>query len=290
VPWEFLRPGHTCGITSASAAGLFYRSACTAFYDLAKDRGVALFGAYRPGCALSVIPASGMLLSAEAAAGCTCSYPLRCTVALTRKGQRPQPWTVFVTPGDLTPVKHMAINLGAVADMRDDAGTVWFAYPNVNTSRYTHFPNYGVKFNLHETIAPSGGYFAHDFKGVSIPGTDRPRLFTSGCRGLVRCELPLIDADAGQPSDTYTVRLGIRASDDQESATNSLEVTLQGQRVPQDASASQIADKPTGAIVLQYHGIPVKDKLVIEVATKVTGKTITGPAICFLEVIREKTK
>ena len=34
VPWEFLRPGHTCAITSASANGLYYRSSCTAFYDL----------------------------------------------------------------------------------------------------------------------------------------------------------------------------------------------------------------------------------------------------------------
>ena len=40
VPWEFLRPGHTCGITAASASGLFYRSACTALYDIgARQRG-----------------------------------------------------------------------------------------------------------------------------------------------------------------------------------------------------------------------------------------------------------
>ena len=79
VPWEFLRPGHTCGITAASADGLFYRSACTAFYDLARDNGVTIFGGYRPGCAISVIPACGLLLSPEASAGCTCSYPIRCT-------------------------------------------------------------------------------------------------------------------------------------------------------------------------------------------------------------------
>ncbi|MHC4681864.1 MAG: methyltransferase domain-containing protein, partial [Planctomycetota bacterium] len=70
VPWEFLRPGHTCGVTAASAKGLFYRSACTAFYDLEQDNGVTIFGAYRPGCAISVIPANGVLLSQEAAAGC----------------------------------------------------------------------------------------------------------------------------------------------------------------------------------------------------------------------------
>ena len=185
VPWEFLRPGHTCGITAASADGLFYRSACTAFYDLAKDRGVTLFGAYRPGCAISVIPACGLLLSAEAAAGCTCSYPVRCTVALKRKPQRAQPWTVFVTPGDLRPVKHMAVNLGAVADMKDNEDTVWFAYPHPNTSRYNHFPNYGVKFDLHETVAPSGEFFRTTSRAFPYP------VPTSlGCLLLVAADWP----------------------------------------------------------------------------------------------------
>ena len=99
VPWEFLRPGHTCGITAASANGLFYRSACTALYDLARDNGVTIFGGYRPGCAISVIPACGLLLSPEASAGCTCSYPIRCTWVMKRKPQRQQPWSVYVSPG-----------------------------------------------------------------------------------------------------------------------------------------------------------------------------------------------
>ena len=148
VPWEFLRPGHTCGLSAASAQGLFYRSACTAFYDLARDNGVTIFGGYRPGCAISLIPACGLLLSPEAAAGCTCSYPIRCTWAMKRKPQRQQPWSVYVTPGELSPVKHLAINLGAVADMKDEEGTVWFAYPNPNTASYTHFPNYRRQVQL----------------------------------------------------------------------------------------------------------------------------------------------
>ncbi|UCF17607.1 MAG: hypothetical protein JSW59_09125, partial [Phycisphaerales bacterium] len=196
VPWEFLRPGHTCGTTAASAKGLFYRSACTAFYDLDKDNGVQIFGAYRPGCAISVIPAGGVLLSQEAAAGCTCSYPIRCSLAMVRKPDRPQPWTVYVTPGELSPVKHLAVNFGAPADRKDDQGTVWFSYPNPKTSSYTHFPNYGVKFDLHVETHGSMGYFCRDFKEVSIADTDKPWLFTSGCRGLLRCGVPLADASA----------------------------------------------------------------------------------------------
>ena len=103
---------------------------------------------------------------------------------MKRKPQRQQPWSVYVSPGDLSPVKHLALNLGAVADMKDDEGTVWFAYPSPNTASHTHFPNYGVKFKLQEEILPGMGYFAHDFKGQSIPGTEKPWLFTSGVRGL----------------------------------------------------------------------------------------------------------
>jgi hypothetical protein len=35
------------------------------------------------------------------------------------KMKRAQPWTVFITHGAMSPVKHFAINLGAPADMKD---------------------------------------------------------------------------------------------------------------------------------------------------------------------------
>ncbi len=87
VPWEFLRPGHSCGITSASPNALFYRSYCIAIYDLLEDRGLSLFGGIRPGCWLELISANGLLLFPESSSGCTCSFPLRCSVAMTHKIQ-----------------------------------------------------------------------------------------------------------------------------------------------------------------------------------------------------------
>jgi outer membrane protein assembly factor BamB len=231
VPWEFLRPGHTCGVTAASAKGLFYRSACTAFYDLEQDNGVTIFGAYRPGCAISLIPAGGVLLSQEAAAGCTCSYPVRCTLAMIRKHRRAQPWTVYVTPGELTPVKHFAVNFGAPADRKDDEGTVWFSYPNPNTRSYTHFPNYGVKFDLNVRTLPSMGYFCNDFKGLDITGTGKPWLFTSGCRGMSRCEIPLTEGASGS-SAVYTVRLGFNAPLEDHKGQRVFDIKLQGILTP----------------------------------------------------------
>ncbi len=283
VPWEFLRPGHTCGITSASERGLFYRSACTNFYDMSQDGGVEIFGAYRPGCAISLIPACGLLLSQEAAAGCTCSYPVRCSFAMVRKPQRARPWTVFVTPGDLKPVEHFAINLGAPADRRDDEGTVWFAYPNPRTDRYTHFPNYGVKFDLSEEVLDGMGYFCRDFKGERIDGTDKPWLFTSGCLGLLRCELPLIEEGSGPAS--YTVRLGFLPQPEAQSSQRSFDIKLQDRVVANDFDLRQT----TAALVSEFKNISVEDSLRLEFVPKDSGPTPeNAPLVNFIEVIREQ--
>ena len=288
VPWEFLRPGHTCGISAASADGLFYRSACTAFYDLENDRGVTIFGAYRPGCAISVIPANGLLLSPEASAGCTCSYPVRCSLALKRKWNRPQPWTIFVTPGSLSPAKHFAINLGAAADMKDDGGTVWFAYPNPDTSSHTHFPNYGVKFDLQDRPLSGMGYFSRDFRGVTIDGTDKPWLFTSGCLGLTRCKLPLVDKGTQQEPIAYTVRLGFKAMPGDREGQRVFDIKIQNNLVAGNCDIAQITGSSEKAVVQEFKNVLVESDLLLELVPKTSSPSEdSAPVIHFIEVIRE---
>lgn len=285
VPWEFLRPGHTCGITAASSKGLFYRSACTAFYDLERDRGVTIFGGYRPGCAISVIPAGGVLLSQEAAAGCTCSYPIRCSLAMIQKPNRAQPWTVYVTPGELYPVKHFAINLGASADMKDNEGTVWFGYPNPKTNAYTHFPNYGVKFDLNEETMPNMGFFCRDFKGVDLPGTDKPWLFTSGCVGMTQCRIPLIDGSANNSPAKYTVRLGFSPLSGDQPGQRVFDLKLQGETVLEDFDP---AWPPGAPVVKEFKNIQVENTLLLEFTPNTDTPTKEqAPILNFIEVIRE---
>ncbi len=290
VPWEFLRPGHTCAITAASAKELFYRSACTAFYDLERDNGVTTFGAYRPGCAISLIPACGLLLSQEAAAGCTCSYPVRCSLAMKRKPNRTQPWTVYVTPGELSPVKHFAVNFGAVADMKDNEGTVWFGYPNpkTNPSFHHHYPNYGVKFDLRDRTLPGMGYFRHDFKGVNIADTDKPWLYTSGCRGMLRCEIPLTDG-AGQQPAVYTVRLGFNALPQDQAGQRVFDVKLQDNVVLENFDILETAGKVNRAVVKEFKGVRADSVLVLELLPKSANPQMNqAPVINFIEVIREE--
>jgi outer membrane protein assembly factor BamB len=290
VPWEFLRPGHTCGITAASAKGLFYRSACTAFYDLQQDNGVTIFGAYRPGCAISLIPAGGVLLSQEAAAGCTCSYPVRCSLAMIRKPQRAQPWTVYVSPGKLTPVKHFAVNFGAPADRKDGEGTVWFCFPNPNTKSYTHFPNYGIKLDMKAQILPSMGYFCQDFKGLDIGGTDKPWLFTSGCRGMTHCEIPLTDS-AAENSAVYTVRLGFNALPDDREGRRVFDIKLQDKVVLEDFDIMATAGKANKAVVKEFKDIEAGNVLTLDLLAKPANPNgDQAPIINFIEIIKEDSR
>jgi len=304
VPWEFLRPGHTCAITSACPNALFYRSSSTAIYDLERDAGVAIFGGIRPGCWINMIPASGLVLVPEASVGCTCSFPLRCSYALVNKPDRAQPWTVFVNHTEFNkkgqvvpdtfgkPVQHLGVNFGAPADMKDENGTLWLAYPNPRTVySQNHFAHYGIKFDLKEQIAPDMGYFCHDFKGVHIAGTQAPWLFTSGCLGLLRCEIPVLDQGSNGAPGVYTVRLGFRSRPGDEPGRRVCDIKLQGRTVLKDFDVARISAGTDKAVVREFKDVAVKGNLLLELVPKAaTPSEKEAPLIHFVEIIRQQDR
>lgn len=291
VQWEFLRPGHCCSITSASPSMLLYRSYSTAFYDLAEDRGITIFGGIRPGCWINMIPANGLLLMPEASSGCTCSFPIKCSVAFKPRHKKSEEWSVFITHGAMTPVKHFSINLGAPADMKDDSGTVWFGYPNPKTDQNTRhqirFPNYGVKFDLKENILENMGYFASDFRDKKFQGTDKPWLFTSGCVGLTQCEIPLLD-DTGDSMMNYTVYLGFMSMPDDRSGQRIFDIKIQGVPVLENFDIVKSAGGTEKPIIKKFTNIPVRDVLTIELLPeKEAPENHESTLINFIEVVRE---
>ena len=280
VSWEFLRPGHCCSITSASPNCIFYRSYCTAIYDMVKDNGLAYFGAIRPGCWINLVPANGLLLFPEASSGCTCSFPLRCSVAMKYK-DRPKEWTVFISNANTTPVSHLAVNFGAPGDMKDDKETLWFGYPRPKVG-------YGVKFDLKESLIQGMGYFSQDFKGVNVENSDKPWLFTSGCLGLLKCELPLIDEAKGQKPDVYSVRLGFIATSGDKIGERLFDIKLQGKVVAKDFDILNTAGASDKSIVKEFENIKVDNNLVVELVPKATNPTMAqAPMINFIEVVRK---
>ena len=290
VPFEYLRPGHTCAVTSASANMLFYRSSSTAIYDFEKDRGLTLFGSIRPSCWINMIPANGVLLFPEGSAGCTCSFPLRCSVVLKHKENRSQPYTVFITHGAMTMAKHFAINLGAPADIKDEDGNVWFGYPNPKTEYLqNHYPNYGVKFDLQDTVLSGMGYFCSDFKNTTIEGSNRPYLFSSGCLGLIQCKIPLIDDIFGEEPGVYTVRLGFSAPSGDKLGQRVFDITLQGNPVIENFDVRKDAGSPNKAVIKEWRGIPVENDLVVDLSSRNPNPTLReAPIINFIEVIKEE--
>lgn len=282
VPWEFLRPGHSCSITSASPNCIYYRSYCGAIYDLRRDAGVGLFGGIRPGCWLNMVAANGLLMMPEYSSGCTCSFPLRCSVTLKPGSAKPDAgWTVFVTHGPETPARHFAVNFGAPGDRRDESGTMWFGWPRPKA-------DYGVKFVLDQTILPDMGYFCQDVGNTPVDGTVNPWLFTSGCIGLSRCEMTLIDDIWSDGPGTYTVRLGFAAPAGDVPGKRVFDITLQGRVVAADFDIAKEAGGVGKALVKEFKGIPVTSRLKIELVAKGSGVTAAqAPLINCVEAIRE---
>lgn len=289
VPFEYLRPGHTCAITSASASMLFYRSACAAFTDFEKDDGLSLFGGIRPGCWISMIPAGGVLLFPEASAGCTCSFPLRGSVVLKNKAGRWPKGKVFITHGSMTPVKNFSINLGAPSDMQDREGRIWFAYPNPKTNyTYNHYPDYGVKFDLNDRVPSGLGYFSRDYRNVTLPGTVKPWLFMSGAVGITSFDIPLIDDIWGETSGTYTVRLGFRAPPQDRKGQRVFHIRIQGKVLKRDFDIQVEAGLSGKCIIKEFPGISVAHMLRIELIPQSEKPNLkNAPIINFIQAVRE---
>ncbi len=280
VPWEFLRPGHSCGVVTASPNSIFYRSFSAAIVNVEKDTGLQLFGGTRPGCWNSMIPANGLLTMQESSAGCTCSYSLRTTITMKHKPQKePGEWTVFISGEPTKPVSHFALNLGAPGDMRASDGTLWFGYPRPVTSvGLGPYKNYGVKFNLGEN--KDSIVDRRDFRGVTIEDDERSWLYTSALTGLSGMKIPLLDEGK---QGVYTVRMGFVAKAGQKTGDQVLDISILDQTVAKDFDVAKVAGKAGKAVVKEFKGVKVTGDLNLAWTATGSGK----PALQFLEIIRE---
>ena len=77
-----LKRWHGCGILAGSRNLLVFRSATLGYVDLTSDQGIQNYGGIRPGCWVNAIPAGGLVLMADGASWCRCSYLHQATIAL----------------------------------------------------------------------------------------------------------------------------------------------------------------------------------------------------------------
>ena len=81
LQFEFTR-SYGCGTVVGSKRMLVFRSATLGYFDLTGTYRTENYGGIRPGCWINAIPAGGLILMADAASWCTCSYLNQATCAL----------------------------------------------------------------------------------------------------------------------------------------------------------------------------------------------------------------
>jgi len=231
--WQMARPGHHCGNIAACTHALFFRTGSTGYYDLLADHGTDHFGAQRPGCWINCIPANGVVTMPEASSGCVCPFAVQTTVTFQPRAAR-RVWGMFSAPGPMTPVKHLAVNLGAPGDRRDPKGTLWLAYPRPYEGRLV------LDLSLGVTEKPPGGgtYVSHSADFLQVAGADAPWLHATGFAGCAEFAIPL--TDKGNDEAAYTVRV-----------TSPRKVQL---RIDDERVARRVND--TGIVELQEFPVP----------------------------------
>jgi len=282
--WEFVRPGHCCSITSASPTMFFLRGYFLWYYDLVKDQGMLPFGGMRPGCWLNTIPANGLLLFPEASAGCGCSYPVRCSVALQpRPPEAESTWAIMIQHGAMRPVTRMAVNLGAPGDWRDDDGTLWFGYPH---PRGNSFFTYDTDFVLGEKFIEGMGFRNRNLAGTEFAGLAKPWLYASAAQGLVSCALPLLDA--GSDPVAYTVRLYFVDTENDAEGARVFSVKLQNEMAEANLDIVKEAGGRNKTLVREFKGIRVTEALAVELIPRTDALAPHQvPVLSGIEAIRE---
>jgi len=276
--WEFERPGHHCGAISGCPNALFFRSYFTAYYDLISDQGTSHFAGHRPGCWINIIPANGLVLEPEASSGCVCQYSLQSTVVFQPREPN-KAWGIFASRGQMSPINHLAINLGGPGDRRDRHGTLWLGYPR---------PGGRMRLDLalDVTTLPGHGYFNHAAEHCPIAGTDTPWLYSCGCSGLTNLTIPLIGEE--EAAAVYTVRLGFADIENGRTSRRIFDIKLQDKVVEKNFDIIRAVGGPNRAGVREFEGIEVRDNLKIELVPKAGRPTKAQvPILNSIEIVRE---
>jgi hypothetical protein len=279
VPWSIMRTGHHCGMLTGSESGmLLFRSGSTGFFDLNADEGVRHFAGHRLGCWINAIVANGLVMIPEASAGCVCQFSIASTIVMEPREVR-RPWTIYSAVGAQTPVKHLAVNLGAPGDRKDALGTVWFSYPRHPAYQETSLD---VKLNLQPKFDTGGGYRTASERDRLPTGVESPWVYTSWADGLQQLTLPLL-GERDEPA-SYTIRLHFANVRPQPQEAVTFDVLLNGERAVTDLTLPAASGE--GAWQQTVREIPqvrVQKDVVVELVAK-QGR----PLLSAIEAVREE--
>jgi outer membrane protein assembly factor BamB len=253
--WQFSRPGHHCGPLTATPNMLFFRSGFTGYYDLYSDSGTSHFAGHRLGCWVNAIPGNGLLMIPEASAGCVCQFSITSTVVMEPRTDRDS-WRIYSATGLSTPVKSLALNVGAPGDRRDAVGTLWLGWPRPKTVGRLEY-----EFDIKPVYLASKRTYSLNEESAGVSNDQSEWVATSGIRGLSKFTVPLLGED--DQAATYTVRLHLVVLDDQLAQSEPLDILLQGRAVASKLDVLKQAGGARKAIVVEYT-VQVEKDLVVE--------------------------
>ena len=262
VPWSMMRTGHHCGmLTGADSGMIMFRSGYTGFMDLNQDAGIRHFAGHRLGCWINAIPANGLVMIPEASAGCVCLFSIASTVVLEPREAR-RPWAIYSSVGTKTPVRHLALNLGAPGDRKDAHGTVWLSYPRYKAYQETSLD---VKLDLQPQFDTSGGYRSVNEYSNELSGTQTPWLYTSWANGLKQLTLPLI-GENDQPA-TFNVQLHFADVRDADNGAT-FDVQFNGTTVLKEITLPKVGDDAVSAVIHEVPDVTIEDNLTIALVSR----------------------
>ncbi|APZ91926.1 PQQ-binding-like beta-propeller repeat protein [Fuerstiella marisgermanici] len=257
VPWSMMRTGHHCGmLTGADSGMIMFRSGATGFMDLEQDAGIRHFAGHRLGCWINAIPANGLVMIPEASAGCVCLFSIASTIVMEPREAR-TPWAIYSSVGTKTPVRHLALNLGAPGDRKDAHGTVWLSYPRYKAYQETSLD---VKLDLQPKFGSGGGYEAVNENALTVNSEQPEWLYTSWAQGLEKLTLPLLGKD-DKPAK-FKVQLhfaNVRSKDP--GAT--FDVQFNGETVLKDVTLPAAGEGESAGTMSEVKDVAVKDNLTI---------------------------
>ncbi len=262
TPWSIMRPGHHCGMLTASDNMLIFRSGSTGFYDLQADAGTRHFAGHRLGCWINAVPANGLVVIPEASAGCVCMFSIASTIVLEPRRPR-RPWSLVSATGPSLPVRRLSLNFGAPGDRRARDGTLWLAYPRQIPRRGLE-TSLDLKLELPTNFLPRGAFYSEPDNDAISGDSDWTWIACSGARGLSRLVIPLRDDSSGPAR--YSVRLIFSPSPTDRPGQRLFDIKLQGKIVAEGFDA---AAKPDQTVLIhEATGVSVPRELVVEIVPR----------------------
>lgn len=263
VPWSIMRTGHHCGMLTGAESGMvLFRSGYTGFMDLEQDAGVRHFAGHRLGCWINAVPANGLVMIPEASAGCVCLFSIASTIVLEPR-EAQSPWAIYSSVGLKTPVKELALNLGAPGDRRDAHGTLWLSVPRYRAYQETSLD---IKLDLKQKFAAGGAFQSIHETADGVASEVTPWLYTSWADGLKEITLPLLAKD-DSPA-IYNLELHFAELRKGASEAAVFDVQINGETELEDVTLKTTSEDAKLAIVLKVDNLKIKDNLSIKIVPK----------------------